>query len=297
MSKPLSPLVILPVALVCGLGGGMIGARLSVPEHAPATEVQASAPSPELPRIAELEARVQSLSQALEAGLSAGPTRVEAGDDQIERAVARWMEQNGLRGAAVAPIASPVAGVSPEKRLADALAALENPELSDAERQKIWAELAKAGLVDQLLAQFEERAKLAPNDPDAQVELGSAYLQRLFQATPGPEQGLWAGKADKAFDAALALDSNHWEARFSKAVSLSFWPPIFGKQKEAVSHFETLLSQQSQSSAKDPRFAQTHLLLGNLYQQSGNAAKASETWAAGLALYPDNASLKEKVGQ
>ena len=71
MSKPLSPLVILPVALVCGIGGGMIGARLSAPSNAPATEVQASAPAPESPRIAELEARVASLSQALEAGLSA----------------------------------------------------------------------------------------------------------------------------------------------------------------------------------------------------------------------------------
>ena len=297
MSKPLSPLVILPVALVCGLGGGMIGARLSTPESKPVEEVQASAPAPDSPRIAELEARVASLSQALEAGLSAGPTRVEAGDDQIERAVARWMDQHGVQGVAAAPALAAAVDVAPEKRLADAYAALDNPELSDSERQKIWAELAKAGLVDKLLAKYEERAKLAPNDPDAQVDLGSAYLQRLFQATPGPEQGIWAGKADKAFDSALALDSNHWEARFSKAVSLSFWPPIFGKQKEAVTHFETLLSQQSQSSAKDPRFAQTHLLLGNLYQQSGNAAKASETWSAGLALYPDNASLKEKVGQ
>ncbi len=297
MSKPLSPLVILPVALACGIGGGMIGARLSAPSNTPAMEVQASAPAPESPRLAQLEARVDSLSQALEIGLSSGSTRVEAGDDQIERAVARWMEQNGMRGAGGAPAVAAAVEVSPEKRLADALAALENPELTDTERQKIWAEIAKAGLVDQLLAQFEELAKLAPNDPDAQVELGSAYLQRLFQATPGPEQGQWAGKADKAFDAALALDANHWEARFSKAVSLSFWPPIFGKQKEAVTHFETLLSQQSQSSAKDPRFAQTHLLLGNLYQQSGNAAKASETWTAGLALYPDNASLKERLGQ
>jgi len=297
MSKPLSPLVILPIALVCGLGGGLIGARLSPPQAQPAGEVQASAAAPESSRIAELESRVASLAQALEVGLSVVPTRIEAGDDQIERAVARWMEHNGTRGEGAAPAPTAAVEVSPEKRLADAYAALENPDLTDAERQKIWAELGQAGLVDKLLAKYEERAKLAPNDPDAQVDLGSAYLQRLFQATPGPEQGFWAGKADKAFDAALALDSNHWDARFSKAVSLSFWPPIFGKQKEAVTQFETLLTQQSQSSANDPRFAQTHLLLGNLYQQSGNAAKASETWAAGLALYPDNAALREKVGQ
>ncbi|MBM3991097.1 MAG: hypothetical protein FJ298_08815 [Planctomycetes bacterium] len=297
MSKPLSPLVVLPVALVCGIGGGLIGERLCTPNAQPAGEVQASAPAPESQRLAALESRVESLSQAIEAGLSAGPSRIEAGDDQIERAVARWMENNGKRGADAAPAPTALVDKSPEQRLADAFAALEDPALTDAERQKIWAELGKAGLVDALLAKFEERAKLAPNDPDAQVDLGSAYLQRLFQATPGPEQGLWAGKADKAFDAALALDSNHWDARFSKAVSLSFWPPIFGKQKEAISHFETLLTQQSHSSAADPRFAQTHLLLGNLYQQSGNAAKATGTWSAGLALYPDDAALREKVGQ
>ena len=53
-----------------------------------------------------------------------------------------------------------------------------------------------------------------------------------------------ANKADQAFDAALAVDEKHWDARFTKATALSFWPPIFGKQAESVRQFEILIDQQ-----------------------------------------------------
>lgn len=299
MSKPLSPLVLLPVALVCGVGGALIGTSFQRPAAAE-ERPGASAPAPDAPRLAQLEARVEELARALERATAQEPARVAVGDDALAEAVARWMERNApLAASAEKPAAADALASAREReqKLSDALAALLAPGLGEAERQKIWSDMVKAGLVDALVAEFEKRAELDPNDPDAQVELGSAYLQKLFTVGSGPEQGTWANKADKAFDAALALDSNHWDARFSKAVSLSFWPPVFGKQKDAIRNFETLIEQQSSSSSKDPRFAQTHLLLGNLYQQSGNAAKANETWAAGLALYPDSAALKEKLGQ
>jgi cytochrome c-type biogenesis protein CcmH/NrfG len=111
----------------------------------------------------------------------------------------------------------------------------------------------------------------------------------------GQERGLYATKADQAFDAALASDPQHWTARFSKAMSLSFWPPIFGKQGEAITQFETIVAQQESSGQAKPEFAQSYLFLGNLYAQGGKADKAAEVWKKGLSLFPENESLKAKA--
>jgi tetratricopeptide (TPR) repeat protein len=108
------------------------------------------------------------------------------------------------------------------------------------------------------------------------------------------EKGTWAVKADKAFDAALALDDHHWSARFSKAASLAFWPAILGKQPEAVKQFE-ILREQQESQAPREEFAQTYLFLGNLYASQGNAAKAQEVWRKGAEFFPRSSELTAKA--
>jgi tetratricopeptide (TPR) repeat protein len=85
-----------------------------------------------------------------------------------------------------------------------------------------------------------------------------------------------------------------WDARFAKAVSLSFWPPLLGKQNEAIKNFEVLVEQQAGQPQK-PEYAQTYWALGNMYTQSGDKAKALATWQQGLALYPGNAQLEAQI--
>lgn len=174
-------------------------------------------------------------------------------------------------------------------------AAILAAELGDDSSQALWDEAREAGMLDDLVALFEARAEERSNDPEAQVDVGHAYLQKIFEVGDGPAAGLWAGKADASFDRALALDERHWQARSSKAISLSFWPPIFGKQKDAISHFEVLRAQQEEGPLED-RYAQTYLLLGNLYHQTGQGAKAEETWRSGLELFPDDEELSGKLG-
>ena len=169
-----------------------------------------------------------------------------------------------------------------------------NEDLSEEQTEALWKAASEAGQFDALLALFEEHAKANPQSADAQLDLGMAYLQKLFKAGNGPEQGTWAIKADQSFDAALAVDDHHWDARFAKAMSLSFWPPVFGKQTEAIKHFETLIEQQANIPSA-PNHAQTWLLLGNMYQQLGKADQALETWQKGLALFPQNAELAQQI--
>ena len=216
--------------------------------------------------------------------------RLEVG--QVDAAVARWMEEHGepvaaLESAEIEP------SKSAEARLNEALAVLDG-DLSDTERQRIWREFAAEGLTDSIVEAWEARAAAEPNNPDMQVALGGMYLNKIFEVGNSPEAGMWATRADRSFDAALELDERHWDARFTKAVSLSFWPPVFGKQGEAIQNFEILVAQQT-GGPGEPRFAQTHLLLGNLYTQVGNQEKALAAWETGLALFPGDEELAKQL--
>lgn len=251
-----------------------------------------------LARQGELERSLEALRTRLEMA-PAADSRTELSGDQIAAAVERWMRENGARGddLAVAPKAEndpSSAARARDRRIADAIAQLTGDELNDTDRSRLWKELFDEGLGDQVLAEFEARAEREPSNPDARVDLANAYLQKLFNAPMGPESGVWGTKADKSFDAALALDANHWDARFGKAVALSNWPSFLGKQPEAIKHFEVLIEQQSRLS-KQPAHVHTHLILGNMYLQMGQKEKALATWQQGAALFPDNEALRKQL--
>jgi tetratricopeptide (TPR) repeat protein len=190
---------------------------------------------------------------------------------------------------------APVADGKPDP-LAAWLERLRNPRATQADRDALWKEIKEAGALDRVIESLERRSKEEPNDPQAFVDLGKAYLEKLY-TKQGPEVGEWARKADGAFDAALALDPQNWSARFSKAMSLSFWPPIFGRGPEAVQHFETLIRQQEQTGGNRPEHAQAYVFLGGLYQQQGQMDRARELWRRGIALFPENEELRRRLGQ
>lgn len=217
---------------------------------------------------------------------------------RVERLVATALEKLAADGKLQALAQSTTLETAEKAKLNIAAHALEllRDDLSDADRQALWAEAHKAGQSKELLAWFEQRAEANPTDADAQSELGSALLQMLFVMPEGPAKGQLAMRADGAFDTALAIDDQHWEARYSKAVSLSFWPPVFGKQQEAINHFETLVSQQAGQTGQ-PGFASTHLLLGNMYAQMGQADEAMAAWQAGADLFPDDPGLQEQLSE
>jgi tetratricopeptide (TPR) repeat protein len=300
-----NPVALVAVAAVLSAAVGASVALFLGDRGAP----QASAPAQNSPldraaldtllqRQSEMERSVEALRTRLEMAPSA-ESRSAVSGDEIAAAVERWMSENAARAGsfAAAPAPEPdtaAAARSRERTLADALARLTDPNVKDSERQRIWKELFEAGLGDQVLAEFESRVDREPNNPDLRVDLANAYLQKLFTVTSGPEMGVWGAKADKAYDAALAIDANHWEARFGKAVSLSNWPPFLGKQPEAIKNFELLIEQQS-LAPKQPQFAQTHLILGNMYLQMGQKDKALATWQQGASLFPDNEALRKQL--
>jgi tetratricopeptide (TPR) repeat protein len=256
-------------------------------------------------QVGRMQEQMTSMTAQIQAANSPGKmansgVRRETSQAQIDRmvadAVARMSPNTdqvaGLDGA-MTPAEEELAK---QAKLDDALSKFLNPDLTESEFEQLWKDLAEAGLMEDAIAMLEDQAAAYPEDEDLQVQLGLAYLQPMNVGNiAGAEAGQWAMKADATFDRVLENNPENWDARFIKAMSYSFWPPAFGKQQSAIDHFEVLVDQQSRQNS-DPKFAQTHVFLGNLYYQTGQADKAQEAWASGLAQYPDNKELQEKAG-
>ncbi|MBL7008091.1 MAG: hypothetical protein ISR76_03775 [Planctomycetes bacterium] len=245
-------------------------------------------------RLAELE---RSRAIAVPADAIRSPVLDDAA---IQRAVDRWMLQNpgassrGVGGAADEAGAALAAGAPVFEDVDSAFAALLADGLDFDRRSELWQRIGEAGLTDAVLEALEQQAEDHPGDPQLQLVLGEAYLEQVFQAGNSPQAGAWAMKADAAFDLALQADPGHWDARFTKAVSLSNWPPFLGKQNEAIRHFELLVDKQG-SSASRPSYADTYLILGNLYQQTGRPQDALRVWRLGAGLFPGRQDILDQI--
>jgi tetratricopeptide (TPR) repeat protein len=153
-----------------------------------------------------------------------------------------------------------------------------------------WKRAFEAGKMDEVIAEIEALAKANPNDPESQMNLANAYMAYLQMDNTKWDMSM---KADGQFDKVLALDENHWEARFTKAVSYTFWPPFLGKGKDAISQFERLIKQQENTPAQDHE-AQTYLYLGNMLADK-DPARARTYWQQGLTRHPNSAELRAKL--
>jgi tetratricopeptide (TPR) repeat protein len=281
-------------------------ATVKVFESSPA--VNAAPPTEQLrERLTVLEGQIAQLRKDVDskAGPAAASDTNRISSEEIESAVARWMARGGSKAEnGASAVAAEDAARKPEASAvkSDALdaasvfAKLRNSQLTQQERRQLWAKAREAGILDAVVDAFAKNAKENPGNADAQCDYGHALVEKLMTVTDGPEKGTYATAADKAFDKALEADPQHWNARFSKAIGLSFWPPIFNKQGEAITQFETLRKQQEDLGGVKPEYAQTYLFLGNLYQQQGKSEKALEVWKKGSTLFPEDGSLKQASG-
>ena len=67
---------------------------------------------------------------------------------------------------------------------------------------------------------------------------GTRPGEQRFANPDENEKGELATAADKVFDKALELDDRQRDARFTKAVTLTFWPDFLGKKPEAKRTWE-----------------------------------------------------------
>lgn len=260
-------------------------------------------------RLASIESKFQEFNKRLEdikntPAVAAAPAQ-RVSDDDLSAAVAKYLAEHPVEsvksvadaGSATEKAKKKAAKEAKKAEVDSLVARLLDPQLNYNDKRELFKQLKEQGLFESVLLELEKKADELKGSADVQFELGSAYIEKLQMVSDGPEKGTWAMKADSMFDKALEIDPRHWGARFSKAISLAFWPPIFGKQNDAIAQFETLRKQQEESGGTKPEFAQTYQFLGNLYQQQGKPEQAQEIWKKGLDLFPGDTGLKQKLGK
>jgi tetratricopeptide (TPR) repeat protein len=300
-SDPMKPISMIALIIVLSLSGSFVFTLvldMASGEETSATERLSS-------RIKELDTAISELSaghrelagmvlslQGRSDGAQAPPAREPV--VSIEEAVDRWIRRNRPDLLVENDSASPAepeafAGTRLEQA-AQWLTLLDDPGQSDEEWNAIWQKIDEAGLMKEALAILEDNVEKDPGNPETHLALAGGYFGMSVNTANDMEKGIWAVKADKTLDRALELDPMHWEARFTKAISLSLYPPVMGKQGEAMKHFEILLDQQKKLPPRASH-ARTYLYLGNLHMQMGNHEKAGRIWKEGLNLFPGNAEL------
>jgi tetratricopeptide (TPR) repeat protein len=177
-----------------------------------------------------------------------------------------------------------------------AIEGLVSPQSSFNDRQIALEQLRKTGKLDQAITDLEQRLADNPHAADTAAALGRVYLQKCGTIQDVREQGILAMKADQVFDAALNLDASNWEARFTKAVAMSYWPTQMNRGTEVIQHFSTLIEQQERQ-VPQPHFAMSYAWLGDEYQKYGHTDQARQIWQRGTTLFPDNQELAKKLAR
>jgi hypothetical protein len=175
-----------------------------------------------------------------------------------------------------------------------AVALLVSPRTPYSERQAMWKILRDPEQLDRAIADLEDRVKNDPQVAEYSAVLGTAYLKKAGLSKDMRDQAMLGMKADQTFDAALTADAANWEARYMKALGMSYWPSTMNKGQEVLERFTSLIQDQEQQ-ASQPQFSQTYVRLGEEYRKSGQLEFAQQVWQRGAAQFPDDAELKRKL--
>jgi tetratricopeptide (TPR) repeat protein len=167
-------------------------------------------------------------------------------------------------------------------------------QATHSQKQEAWKQLREAGKLDQAITELEHRVADDPRSAECAAALGQAYLQKCGTIQDVREQGILAMQADKVFDTALTLDPANWEARFTKAMAMSYWPTNMNKGDEVIQHFQMLIQQQ-EAVTPQPQFAETYLWLGDQYQKFGHSNEARAVWQRGATLFPTHEKLLTRL--
>ena len=176
--------------------------------------------------------------------------------------------------------------------------ALLDRKITADQKRALIQQLVKSGQVDQAIAELKQRGTDNPNDAEIPTTIGELQLNQLralHDAGADPNDiGILAMQADQSFNAALKIDPQNWEAQFVKAASMTYWPADPTRDAGVVQQLSSLIDQQ-ETMPSQAAFAQTYLMLGNEYQKIGQPDKAVATWQLGLAKFPNDPTLQQKL--
>ena len=268
-----------------GVAGGWIAQSVRTPPARRAAREPSTRPDPALER--RLEALERKVDRALR-------MRVDAARENGADEPAPGPSPADVADAPARP-PGPAGDGAAKIKLADLLGEVTQGPFDQRKVNGMWAWMTQhQKSIPELIKGLEAQVKKNPN-AELFTALATAYVGELnYLTTPGAPQGLVWAKASRAYDKAVELDGEHWQARFGKAFGTTFIPTQFGSRPAAIKQFEALREIQERR-APEAQYAQTYTQLGRLYAAEGNHEKAREVWRAGLELFPQNTSLKGQL--
>lgn len=182
-------------------------------------------------------------------------------------------------------------------RLEAALAAA--PDDMRAANDYRMAVVAAAGdrstaLYDRAIAFFEKLVKEHPTASSAHLNYGFSYVDKI-PAAGSITQVILANNALGSFTKALELKPT-WIGYYTRGNSYLFWPRIFGRTKYGIADLEEAMKIQ-RADRKRGYHVRTFLALGDGYWKMDDLDKATATWKEGLAQFPDDAALKNRLSK
>jgi tetratricopeptide (TPR) repeat protein len=222
--------------------------------------------------------------------LSAVPDPGGTADDSLKPETAR---NDGWSAERSAESHNAMGDPSPEHKTAafrELMAKVWSGNATPEEQLEFWQQMRASDEIDQYIKAKEEATPVHSEDIGAQMNLANLYVAKIYSSPAGPEQGLWAAKAEERWRAVLTTDPNHWEAQRSVAFSLSQYPEFLNMTGAAINEYEKVLTIQ-ENRDPEPRFANTYLELYRLYEKKGDRGNAVDVLKQGLEQFPDNEAL------
>jgi hypothetical protein len=106
-------------------------------------------------------------------------------------------------------------------------------------------------------------------------------------------QVILANYALTEFSKSIELKGS-WIGYYTRGNSYLFWPRIFGRTKLGIADLEAALKIQK-AEPKRSYHARVYIALGDGHFKMDELKKATAVWKEGLAEFPDNALLKQRL--
>ncbi|MHC4939346.1 MAG: tetratricopeptide repeat protein [Planctomycetota bacterium] len=146
--------------------------------------------------------------------------------------------------------------------------------------------------IDPMLKELQKAIEADPSNPELYNALAAVHVSKLAAGVAvGPAAGPVYMQAIAAYDKALELNPDHWDARFNKSFTTSMAPEFVGLRPMSIRMFEDLVQRQ-ESLPKQDDFRRTYMRLGTLYKDAGNTEKAKEIWKKGLERFPEDKQIQ-----
>lgn len=165
---------------------------------------------------------------------------------------------------------------------------------SEEDMQELLGRVQEAGWQDAAIAALQSLIERDPTNPQAHYLLAKAFYARLMLASSPAGYQEWGDKTMSAWERALELDPEYWEARFERTEYLTYFPESEGKTPEVIADLERLIAQPNRAEG-DPRRARAYAHLARMYLRVGKRDKAIQTLRDGCARYPEDTDLQQQL--